>query len=100
MLQLANRPAGRGSRLSAFRRWKRAARRAFVLHAAGLHRRCPRGPGQDSGIDYSDIPPLTAEQLAQFRRPPKVLVAAASAVVVTNRSSFPTRDSSLANFRI
>jgi len=32
--------------------------------------------GDDSGIDYSDIPPLTAEQLAQFRRAPKVLVAA------------------------
>lgn len=30
----------------------------------------------DSGIDYSDIPALTAEQLAQFRRSPKVLVAA------------------------
>ena len=32
--------------------------------------------GEDSGIDYSDIPPLTDEQLAQFRRAPKVLVAA------------------------
>jgi uncharacterized protein (DUF4415 family) len=32
--------------------------------------------GDDSGIDYSDIPPLTDEQLAQFRRVPKVLVAA------------------------
>ncbi len=30
----------------------------------------------DSGIDYSDIPALTDEQLAQFRRTPKVLVAA------------------------
>ena len=30
----------------------------------------------DSGIDYSDIPPLTDEQLTQFRRTPKVLVAA------------------------
>jgi uncharacterized protein (DUF4415 family) len=30
----------------------------------------------DSGVDYSDIPPLTDEQLAQFRRTPKVLVAA------------------------
>jgi uncharacterized protein (DUF4415 family) len=30
----------------------------------------------DSGIDYSDIPPLTDAQLAQFRRAPKVLVAA------------------------
>jgi uncharacterized protein (DUF4415 family) len=30
----------------------------------------------DSEIDYSDIPPLTDEQLAQFRRSPKVLVAA------------------------
>ncbi len=32
--------------------------------------------GDDSGIDYADIPPLTSEQLAQFRRTPKVLVAA------------------------
>ena len=32
--------------------------------------------GDDSDIDYSDIPPLTDEQLAQFRRSPKVLVAA------------------------
>jgi uncharacterized protein (DUF4415 family) len=32
--------------------------------------------GDDSGIDYSEIPPLTKEQVAQFRRSPKVLVAA------------------------
>jgi uncharacterized protein (DUF4415 family) len=32
--------------------------------------------GDDSGIDYSDIPALTDQQLAQFRRTPKVLVAA------------------------
>jgi uncharacterized protein (DUF4415 family) len=32
--------------------------------------------GDDSAINYSDIPPLTDEQLAQFRRAPKVLVAA------------------------
>ena len=32
--------------------------------------------GNDSEIDYSDIPPLTGEQLAQFRRTPKLLVAA------------------------
>ena len=32
--------------------------------------------GQDSEIDYSDIPPLTDEQLSQFRRAPKVLIAA------------------------
>ena len=32
--------------------------------------------GDDSEIDYSDIPPLTDQQLAQFRRTPKVLVAA------------------------
>jgi uncharacterized protein (DUF4415 family) len=30
----------------------------------------------DSGIDYSEIPALTHEQLAQFKRAPKVLVAA------------------------
>lgn len=32
--------------------------------------------GDDSSLDYSDIPPLTDEQLAKFRRTPKVLVAA------------------------
>src|ERR1700722_15536965 len=32
--------------------------------------------GDDSGIDYSGIPALTDEQLAQFKRAPKVLVAA------------------------
>jgi uncharacterized protein (DUF4415 family) len=32
--------------------------------------------GDDSAIDYSDIPELTDAQLAQFRRAPKVLVAA------------------------
>ena len=30
----------------------------------------------DSGINYSDIPMLTDEQLARFRRTPKVLIAA------------------------
>jgi uncharacterized protein (DUF4415 family) len=30
----------------------------------------------DSGIDYSEIPALTDKQLAQFKRAPKVLVAA------------------------
>lgn len=32
--------------------------------------------GDDSGIDYSDIPALTDEQLSRFRRGSKVLVAA------------------------
>jgi uncharacterized protein (DUF4415 family) len=32
--------------------------------------------GDDSRIDYTDIPALTGEQLAQFKRAPKVLVAA------------------------
>jgi len=32
--------------------------------------------GDDSEIDYSDIPRLTDEQLARFSRAPKVLVAA------------------------
>jgi uncharacterized protein (DUF4415 family) len=31
--------------------------------------------GDDAGIDYSDLPELTVEQLAGFRRAPKVLVA-------------------------
>ena len=29
----------------------------------------------DSAIDYSDVPPLSDRQLAEFRRKPKVLVA-------------------------
>ena len=41
---------------------------------AGMAKR--QTAGDDSGIDYSDIPALTDEQLAQFRRAPKVLVAA------------------------
>ena len=32
--------------------------------------------GDDSGIDYSDIPALNNEELRRFRRTPKVLVAA------------------------
>ena len=32
--------------------------------------------GDESGIDYSDIPALSDKQLAGFRRMPKVLVAA------------------------
>ena len=32
--------------------------------------------GDDSGIDYSDIPALTDEQLASARRTPKILIAA------------------------
>ena len=32
--------------------------------------------GDDSQIDYSDIPQLTDQQLSEFRRSPKVLVAA------------------------
>ena len=32
--------------------------------------------GEDAEIDYSDIPALTDEQLAGFKRAPKVLVAA------------------------
>src|SRR5579862_7307633 len=32
--------------------------------------------GDQAGIDYSDVPALTAEQLARFKRAPKVLVAA------------------------
>ena len=32
--------------------------------------------GDDPGIDYSDIPLLSDDQLKRFRRAPKVLVAA------------------------
>ena len=35
-----------------------------------------RAAGGDSEIDYSEIPSLTDKQLTQFRRAPKVLVAA------------------------
>ena len=46
-------------------------RRAVLGRIAKL-----QAAGNDSEINYSDIPPLTSEQLAQFRRTPKVLVAA------------------------
>lgn len=32
--------------------------------------------GADSDTNYADVPALTDEQLAQFRRPAKILVAA------------------------
>jgi len=32
--------------------------------------------GPQAGVGFSDITPLTDDQLAQFRRTPKVLVAA------------------------
>ena len=42
-----------------------------------LSRIAKRQAGADeSGIDYSDVPALTSEQLAKFHRTPKVLVAA------------------------
>ena len=41
---------------------------------SGIAKRQARG--DDSGIDYSGVPSLSDEQLAQFRRAPKVLVAA------------------------
>lgn len=44
---------------------------------AGLARIAKRqAAGDDSKIDCSDIPALTGAQLAEFRRAPKVLVAA------------------------
>lgn len=46
-------------------------------HHVALSRIAKRqAAGDDSQIDYSDIPALTHDQLAQFRRRPKVLVAA------------------------
>jgi uncharacterized protein (DUF4415 family) len=46
-------------------------------HKAMLARIAERqAAGDDSGINYSDIPELTDEQLAEFKRAPKVLVAA------------------------
>ncbi len=41
---------------------------------AGIAKR--QATGRDSDIGYSDIPPLTDEQLSEVRRAPKVLVAA------------------------
>ena len=43
---------------------------------AALSRIAKRQAAGDESIDHSDIPLLTDEQLAQFRRAPKVLVAA------------------------
>jgi uncharacterized protein (DUF4415 family) len=40
------------------------------------HLAARQAAGEDSEIDFSDIPLVTQEQLQQARRPPKVLVAA------------------------
>ena len=68
-----------------FRRGKRISVSAESIFSKPLSKRQQatlariakrQADGDDSAIDYSDIPPLTDEQLARFRRAPKVLVAA------------------------
>ena len=72
-LSASSRPAKRisGSTESIFSKPVNKTQKAILSEIAKR-----QAAGDDSSIDYSDIPPLTDVQLAQFRRAPKVLVAA------------------------
>ncbi len=69
----SSRPAKR-VRVSAESIFNRPLNKKQKEALAGIAKR--QASGDDSGIDYSDIPALTDDQLAQFRRSPKVLIAA------------------------
>jgi uncharacterized protein (DUF4415 family) len=60
----------RGSAESIWNKPLTERQKAVLDGIAGTQKR-----GDDTDIDYSDIPALTAKQLAEFRRPPKRLVA-------------------------
>ena len=53
--------------------WNKPLTKRQVSALAGVADRQARGDG--AGIDYSDIPALSAKQLSQFKRAPKKLVA-------------------------
>ena len=64
---------GKQIRVSAESIWNKPLtknQKTALARAAGRQKRADA-----SQIDYSDIPALTDKQLAQFRRPPKKLVA-------------------------
>ena len=64
---------GKQIRVSAESIWSKPLTERQRAALEGVARRQKRG--DDSQIDYSDIPALTDKQLSQFRRPPKKLVA-------------------------
>jgi uncharacterized protein (DUF4415 family) len=70
-------------RIISAREANKRERRSYLQQAVNksqksvLSRIAKRQAAEDeSGIDYSEIPALTDDQLAQFKRAPKVLVAA------------------------
>lgn len=60
-------------RVSAESIWSKPLNNRQKAALDGVAKRQKRA--DSSQIDYSDIPPLTDKQLAQFKRPPKKLVA-------------------------
>src|SRR5580658_1409433 len=71
-LSASSRP-GKQIRMSAESIWNRplTERQKATLDAVARRQKL----ADTSQVDYSDIPKLTDKQLAQFRRPPKKLVA-------------------------
>jgi uncharacterized protein (DUF4415 family) len=64
---------GKQIRVNAESIWNKPLTKRQNAALEGVARRQKRADA--SKIDYSDIPALTDKQLAQFRRPPKKLVA-------------------------
>jgi uncharacterized protein (DUF4415 family) len=71
-LSASSRP-GKQIHVSAESIWNKPLTKRQKAAVDGVARR--QKLGDVSRIDYSDIPALTDKQLAQFRRPPKKLVA-------------------------
>jgi uncharacterized protein (DUF4415 family) len=71
-LSASSRPA-KQIRVSAESIWNKPLTKRQKAVLDGIAKRQKRADA--SQIDYSDIPVLTDKQLAQFRRPPKKLVA-------------------------
>jgi uncharacterized protein (DUF4415 family) len=71
-LSASSRP-GKQIRVSAESIWNKPLTKRQKVALNDVRRRQKRA--DTSTIDYSDIPALTDKQLAQFRRPPKKLVA-------------------------
>jgi uncharacterized protein (DUF4415 family) len=71
-LSASSRP-GKQIRVSAESIWNKPLTKRQKAALKGVTKKQKRADA--SKIDYSDIPALTDKQLAQFRRPPKKLVA-------------------------
>jgi uncharacterized protein (DUF4415 family) len=71
-LSASSRP-GKQIRVSAESIWNKPLTKRQKTALEGVVKKQKRADA--SQIDYSDIPALTDKQLAQFRRPPKKLVA-------------------------